>query len=1124
MLFWLCAPALGAAEGSLPFDLTACGEWMTWSGEKLDQAASVKSLADVPEDAPTVGVQWAEARDVQEVVAGFVGDAPAGVVVEYWFGSWPPSPPAMPNMEDPVDDPWLGKWLRAKTKTQTRGDQHVFTFEPLGEENPHAEHLPGVTYRRTLKVRLVLPKGSPKLQSLAVHSDSVVTPLSVRVQLGCSQKGEAAWSGSVEVFNGKLESVKPWQFDGADGFDAPSSWHDVRIGDKPKGVIVGLQETKSTLRGSNDITIVTVRATAKVGDQSLPRTFSFSTRDLDAGPIYVPDMNAYVTKSDDPKPFDAAAYSRHTKIRDLIPQQPEQSYERATQEIPPLDAWIRQDGSMVYLAAAADASWQKFAVRYDGNVFISRVGTKARGAEIKRLDWPGDEIHFWIGTGVKPYFREDHKADMSVAEEYLPIMINRWEHEGLRYEQESFATLLEGPLDPNDPARNEQTPAVLMIKLTAKNHGTAAVASQFCFQTSPDSPLELAGKRVIAKLGTEQEKARQVLRAAITCPSGTSMKVERLENLPSESTNAVTCPFKVPAGGTQTFYIALPFVSDVAGDDVEKLEALKYDTERSRVADYWRSMVERTTRFATPEPKFNYLSRFVIPHIHISTTKDPKSGLYMVPAASYHYAVYANEACFQAMLLDVLGDTQRAGQYLDALVALQGSRMFRGRFTPPNDGVYHGARVDKDYDYTASEYNLDHGTVLWSLARHYKYTRDKAWLEKTLPSMFKAVEWIERQRKTTMQNDVFGRRAIEYGLLPAGNLEDNPDWAYWFAVNAYCVAGMAEMAEAMTDIGHPDAGKIAQQAAAYREDLRSSVIRTAEVSPVVKMRDGTYSPYITTKAGQRFRMFGPMQAEFYSRYNKPEDVQPCFRLSGTREVLYGPMILLDLGIFGLQEPIADWVLDDWEDNLTLSGERRFNVHGVTDEKLWFSQGGMVWQANLQNPIQAYLKRNEVPAAVRNIYNNFVACLYPAVNTFTEEYRMWGRASGPFYKSPDESRFVNRLRDMLVLESGQELWLASGTPRRWLSSKEGIRVDGINSYFGPVAFTLRAGDEPNTIVATVRPPTRNAPKDVWLYVRTPDAKPIKQIEVDGKEWTDIDATRERIRLPKTGETIHVVVRY
>lgn len=1120
----LLALPRAVAEESGPSDLAAFGQWMTWSDTKVEQATPLKSLSDIPADTQAAGVQWDDPRDVREVVAEFSGRAPADIVVEYWFRTWPPPPPRMPVMEDEIDDPWQGKWLQADVKMQASDNRCVFTFEPLGEENPHADNLPGVTYRRTLKLRLILPQGSPKLESLRVHSDSVLVPLVLRVELGCGQKGEAAWSGHVEVFNGQLISAEPWNFGEGDLFAAPALWKNTRIGDKPKGVVLRLLETKSQLRGSNDITVVTIRAEANAEGRLLPRTFSFSTRDLAAGPIYVPDMNAFVTRADDPKSFDPAAHQKGRKIRDLIRLEPEQSYERATNEIPPQDPWVRQYGDMVYLVAAADSSWQKFAVRYDGNVFICRSWTKAFGAEARRLKWPGDTMHFWIGTGARPYFREDHRGSMAVAEENLPIMINRWECDGLQYEQESFATLLSGPLDPDDPARNEQTPAVLMMKLTARNPGSDTKTAHFWFQMNPEDPLEIKGRRVISKPQWGEPAPGPILRALITPPAGGGLKVERIEKAASEVANAVACRHEAPAGGEASVLLIIPFVSDVAGTDADRLEKLDYDTERKRVADYWRSMIERTTRFSTPEPRFNHLAGFVVPHIHISTTKDPKSGLYMVPAAGYCYRVYANEACFQAMLLDALGDTKRAGQYIDTFVALQGSRMFRGSYIPPHDGVYHGAKVDDEYDYTAHEYNLDHGTVLWSLARHYKYTRDRAWLDKTLPSMLKAVEWIERQRKATMHDDVHGRRPIEYGLLPPGHLEDNADWGHWFSVNAYCVAGMTEMANAMADVGRPEAGKIAAQAAAYREDLRRSVIRTAEISPVAQMRDGTYSPYITTKARQRFRQFGPLQAEYYSRYNKPEDVLPCFRLSGTREVLYGPMILLDLGIFEPNDVVADWILDDWEDNLTLSGKRKFNVHGITDEKLWFSQGGMVWQSNLQNPIQAYLRRNEVPAAIRNLYNNFVACLYPDVNTLTEEYRMWGRGSGPFYKSPDEARFVNRLRDMLVLESGDDLWLASGTPRRWLASNEGIRVDEINSYFGPVAFTMKVGDEPNTITAKVRPPTRNAPKAVWLYVRAPDARPIKTVEVNGKEWTDVDLKQERIRLPKTGETINVIVRY
>jgi hypothetical protein len=94
------------------------------------------------------------------------------------------------------------------------------------------------------------------------------------------------------------------------------------------------------------------------------------------------------------------------------------------------------------------------------------------------------------------------------------------------------------------------------------------------------------------------------------------------------------------------------------------------------------------------------------------------------------------------------------------------------------------------------------------------------------------------------------------------------------------------------------------------------------------------------------------------------------------------------------EPVARWVLDHWEDNATLSSSMGLNVHGWVDDQYWFSRGGMVFQANLQNPVLTYLRRHEIPAAIRNLYNDFVACYYPDVDAFTEEYHQWVHGSGP----------------------------------------------------------------------------------------------------------------------------------
>ena len=1113
----LTISSLARAAEPERLDLVTCGRLLAWADLDKDEPVPLTKVIDLPAGMRAIGIAWDEDRDVQEIRLQCGNAAgPGELRVQYWFSTWPPDPPKKDSIEDPADDIWQGRWLTAQTRQDRHGNSVVLTFAPLHmKENERADNLPGVSYRRTLKARVVLPSSAPDVESLQMFSQTMLKPLDLRIELGCGDSRDAVWEGHVEISNGRLLTAEPWRFQKDESFALPAKWSNVRFGDgQTRGIIARILAAEPSPPGSNDITVVTVRASARIGGKQEPRTFSFSTLDLQHGPIYIPALHAYITRADDPKDFAAAGFTRGQKIRDRIPLEPEQTFERASREIPPLDPWKRQHGDIVYLPVAADANWQKFAVEYGGHVFISKIYAKVKNPELRRLRWNNDLIRFSIGTGETPSYREDHKVQVSIAREYLPIILNRWEQDGLTFQEEAFATLLSGPLDPTDPARSEQTPAVLMMRITARNDGTAARAAHVWFNIKPSGGLKLEQGRVYDEEGN-------FLLAAVLPPADASLATADGPKT-DERGHGVVSRFDVAAGGTATMDVHIPFVSDITGDDVGKLETLNHERERERVAQYWQNIIDRTTRFTLPEPKFNCLARSVVPHIHISTTKDPKSGLFMVPAASYKYQVYANECCFQTLLLDALGDTRRSAQYLRTLTELQGTRSFPGNYSGPYDGVFHGIKVDDATDYTASGYGLDHGTVLWTLARHYFYTRDAIWLKETLPHMLKAIEWIELQRQATKITNGDGRRMPEYGLLPAGRLEDNSDWGYWFAVNAYCVAGMVETAAAMRDIGHTAAVRIERQAQAYRDDLRAAVLRAAEQAPVTRMRDVTYSPYVPTRAYQRFRYFGPLRVQYYSRYNKPMITPPCYRLSATREVLYGPMILLNLGIFGPHEPIADWILDDWEDNQTLSSSGGFNVHGFTDDNLWFSQGGMVFQANLQNPILVYLMRGEAPSAIRGTYNALVSCLYPDINALAEEFRMWRYASGPFYKSPDESRFVNRVRDMLVLESGNELWLAAGAPRRWLVSRQGIQVDRINSIFGPVAFTLHAGDEPGTVLAHVVPPTRPTPDRVWLHVRLPEGQHIRDVQLNGQAWKMFDPARERVLIPTDRGPVDLVI--
>ena len=1107
LLVLLCSP-MTAAQTPRPLDIAPFGTLSSWGDGKEPQPVSV---ANPGRD---LGIEWRDERDVQEIRVRFAGPEPRHFKVQYWFSTWPSTPPEMPNVEDPVDDRWQGEWLTAAVDQECRAGECRYTFQPLAKsENPLAGNMPGVRYRRTLKLRLLTDTALPAMKSMAVFTDSVERRLSLRIALGYQERQPVRWEGGVEVSNGHLRSVRPWNFKEDDSFQSAARWS-FRSADGMKGLFVDVTAASPSLAGSLDSTLVTIRAKAGSAD----RTFTFSVDDLKRGPIYVPDFHAYVCDASQPAGFQPPE-GKGPRIRTEIPAEPEQNYERASSEIPALDPWQTQSGGPIYLLLAPDSSWQKFAFEYGGNVFIRKgdkgalwsSGTKAKGKELARLDWAGDRITWRIGTGAAPYYREDRKASVSLQDGYLPVVTQRWENDGLRYSEEAFTTLLRGPLSPDDPGRDEQTPAILLLRLTAENSGISARTAHVWLsvqtvekQSGPGANLEeklrVTGKQVWAQGAVP--RLRAVFDSASPPQSG-------------GGTVPVHFAFEVRAGSRESVTLKLPFVSDLSHAEAAELEQMDYEAQRGRVAAYWQERVSAGARFSTPEPKIDLLMKALLWHIRMGVTKDPASGLYMVPAAGYDYQVYANEACFQTLLLDTLGQHETAATYLETLLKLQGSKSFPGLHRGMEEAIFHGVRVNEEYDYTASTYGLDHPTVLWTLAEHYLYSRDREWLLHAWPHMEKAIAWIQKQREATRRPG-----AREYGLLPASSLEDNSDWANWFSINSYAWAGLDRAARALADVGHPAAARIRGEADSYRAELRAAVLRASQEAPLTQLRDGTYVPYVPVEPNQRFRRFGPSRVEYYKRYGKPGI--PMLRLAATREVLYGPIILLNMGVFGADEPIANWILDDWEDNVTLTSGMGVNVHGVTDDRFWFSQGGMVFQANLQNPILVYLKRHEIPAAVRSIYNNFVACLYPDADAFTEEFHEWSHASGPFYKTPDEARFVNRIRDALALEEGDALYLASGVPRRWLESPAGIRADRIATYFGPVSYSLKPGSEPGAIVAIVQPPARNPAGKVWLVVRTPQRR-IHNVTINGEPWTRIDQEREAIELPQGSSSLEIRIR-
>jgi hypothetical protein len=116
-----------------------------------------------------------------------------------------------------------------------------------------------------------------------------------------------------------------------------------------------------------------------------------------------------------------------------------------------------------------------------------------------------------------------------------------------------------------------------------------------------------------------------------------------------------------------------------------------------------------------------------------------------------------------------------------------------------------------------------------------------------------------------------------------------------------------------------------------------------------------------------------------------------------------------------------------------------------------------------------------------------------------------------------------VRDTLVFEEGDTLWLAPGVPRRWLASQDGVTVNQVQTFFGPLSYTLHAGQAPGVVEATVQLPSHNPAKKAWLVARVPRGI-IKSVRLNGKPWTRFDTRLQAIELPGQQQHLRLEIRY
>ena len=1022
------------------------------------------------DDGTAQSIRWAEPRKVVRVVAEFdKGQAlpePSQVRLQYWHRVWDGrADPLIVERGaggvgwDAMDDWTNGRWITAKSQIRQTANAFEFTFAPTSaEEIPNLKG-EGVTYRKTLSVRVRRDKGPLVPARLRVYTASVSKPLSVRIQFGAPRdttfKAGKQETGHLEIFNGQVAAVRASQ--GSAVTVGPDQSWTMKEG-SAGGIEADLVMAVDPIDGRYDRTIVTVRSST--------RPLSFAADEVARGDrILVDDLGVLVTPADDDISLEAyrealrREYSGQT-VYERVTAEGEQTLSRAWNDMP-----LKRPFSFAH---GLPGNRNTMRQNPNGEVEVTAVGrwfdVQRSPRDSERKLWRGDVLRISCGFPAGSL-----RGGRELQDGFLPVVRTWWQEGPVYYEQK---TVLTAPVaDLNAVALD--TPTVLLMRVRMVNVSAAqpgAAALRFGTQAGQEEKLALRKDRVMAV--TDGGERLRLL-----------VKTDEQGGLTQEG-QAVRWTASLKPGESRLLHVLIPSVTLSADEEIESVGKLDFDTEAARVGALWRGVLAQGTQIQTPEPWINDFYKTHVRHLLINCFKELDTDFLHAHVGTFHYGVYPNESVMMISDLDRRGYHQQARQNYDAFLHYQGTVGFSGNFKSA-EGEFYGAG-----GHETGNYNKSHGYVMWGMAEHWWYTRDREWMARAAPGLVKACEWVNRERKATMTTNPDGSRPLEYGWLPTGSLEDVTDFWHWLATNSATVWGFRALADALADFGHPEGQRLQQEARAYYDDFLRGITESRILCPVVRLRDGTYVPKIPSRLYERGRAHGWL-----------------------RETLEGSLFLPAYGLLAPEAPETRWILKDYEDNLYISD--RYGYAIPVFDSFWFSRGGFSMQANLLDGPLPYLWRDDIKHYLRAYFNGFASAFYPEIRMCNEHsLPELGYPAGDFYKTSDEAQSTYWLRLMFVNEQGGDLYLGQAIPRYWLANGNRIGIERAASHFGPLSLRYESHAAEGKISVTIDPPARNQPKTIYLRIRHPQGKPLQGVRVNGKAYDKTDREKEWIILPGT----------
>jgi len=449
--------------------------------------------------------------------------------------------------------------------------------------------------------------------------------------------------------------------------------------------------------------------------------------------------------------------------------------------------------------------------------------------------------------------------------------------------------------------------------------------------------------------------------------------------------------------GTEA-WLRLPIPGQPTGE--EKIGPSVGKAALCAAEEKWEAFLSKGSKIILPDEKLNNLYKtslinLVLLRLHLPQ-ESPEEDIYVVrPGVTVYADFWYRDGAYLCRAFDVAGYPEEAEKSL---------RLFwRSRRLLKGNNAWLQA-PNGCWNYPLNEWD-GQGQAPWALMSHYRFTRDKAWLEKVYPSLRAGGHWMRASiQKTKWSKET--PRPITWGLFPVGHGEAIGE-GYIYYHNFWGVFGMKEIAEAARVLGKKkDLEWMEVVYKQFREDMLRSVKIAFETTG-----KGAYIP--GDPFSSRLRIWGSLAALYPCRILEPDD----------------PMITATLDSM-------------WQ---------RMEEASPGEDEYVFVTNPKLWTYITTDWAQCYLLRGDLEKFWR-LFNGYVRHASPT-NAWIEEIFLDSRTgTGDMPHGWAAADYILLVRNSIVLEKQNTLHIATGVQSRSLM-KGSIEVRDLPTEFGRADLTV-----------------------------------------------------------------------